>query len=458
MELLLRLCESDKPLVRSISCWCTSRFSQWICYEQNPQREAILRSVLKSLLQRVLDKNKRVQEAACSAFATLEEEARVQLVPYLDDIVQTLVRAFQYYQAKNLLILYDATGTLADCVNCELDKPQYVQALLTPLAQRFETVADNDRSIIALFECLGQMANNIGMSMLPLIPKIVQRCVRLVQEGARAAQMWQQNPNEYEKPDREVTAASIDLLSSIVEGLQIKADDVLRGQNFICVVPEVLKDSALQVKQSAFALVGDVAKFCSIEFLGPYLPDILSHAAAALKANGSPTVSNNASWAIGEICLKAGPEFMGRYLEGVLEALVSVLTRAQQPLLLQNVCITIGRLGMVCGQQMGKALPSFAPMWCEIMQRARWDAEKVNAFNGFCMMVRANPQGCAGCVPQLAAAICSFVPPPPVLEPHFREILTSYKQLLGANWATVYSQMGQHVQLKLQHLYGITVQ
>lgn len=50
------------------------------------------------LLIRVLDSSKRVQEAACSAFATLEEEASTELVPYLSDIISTLSVAFQRYQ------------------------------------------------------------------------------------------------------------------------------------------------------------------------------------------------------------------------------------------------------------------------------------------------------------------------------------------------------------------------
>ena len=50
------------------------------------------------LLKRVLDANKRVQEAACSAFATLEEEACTELVPYLGFILETLVYAFGKYQ------------------------------------------------------------------------------------------------------------------------------------------------------------------------------------------------------------------------------------------------------------------------------------------------------------------------------------------------------------------------
>lgn len=53
----------------------------------------------------LLDDNKKVQEAGCSAFATLEEEAGSALDPYLQPILQNLVFAFTKYQQKNLLIL-----------------------------------------------------------------------------------------------------------------------------------------------------------------------------------------------------------------------------------------------------------------------------------------------------------------------------------------------------------------
>lgn len=58
-----------------------------------------------------------------SAFATLEEEACTELVPHLAYILDTLVFAFSKYQHKNLLILYDAIGTLADSVGHHLNKP-----------------------------------------------------------------------------------------------------------------------------------------------------------------------------------------------------------------------------------------------------------------------------------------------------------------------------------------------
>ncbi|KMT02373.1 hypothetical protein BVRB_9g204870 isoform A [Beta vulgaris subsp. vulgaris] len=40
------------------------------------------------LLRRILDTNKRVQEVACSAFTTLEEEAVEELAPRLETILQ----------------------------------------------------------------------------------------------------------------------------------------------------------------------------------------------------------------------------------------------------------------------------------------------------------------------------------------------------------------------------------
>ena len=40
---------------------------------QSPEGQPQFDAVLTGLLRRILDSNKRVQEAACSAFATLEE-------------------------------------------------------------------------------------------------------------------------------------------------------------------------------------------------------------------------------------------------------------------------------------------------------------------------------------------------------------------------------------------------
>jgi transportin-1 len=89
-----------------------------------------------NLLKRVLDPSKSVQEAACSAFATLEEVAGERLLPYLEPILQNLMFAFHQYQTKNILILYDAISTLAEAVRDGLNTPAIVQMLMPPLMER----------------------------------------------------------------------------------------------------------------------------------------------------------------------------------------------------------------------------------------------------------------------------------------------------------------------------------
>lgn len=100
----------------------------------------------------VLDNNKRVQEAGCSAFATLEEDAGMELAPYLEPVLRNLVFAFEKYQHKNMLILYDAVGTLADAVGRELSNPTYVEILMPPLTNRWAKLKDDDVDLIPLLE------------------------------------------------------------------------------------------------------------------------------------------------------------------------------------------------------------------------------------------------------------------------------------------------------------------
>jgi len=466
MELLIGLCSSQKPLLRSISCWCISRFSPWVCHPQTPNQQQVLTSVLKALLQRCLDRNKRVQEAACSAFAHLEEAALTQLAPFLDDIVRTFVAAFQLYQTKNLRNLYDAMGTLAWAVGPTLNQQKYVEALLVPIIQKFEAVPDNDITTVALFECVSNMCQNLGTSLVPVIPRFVQRCMAIVPRVAQAAKMWEQNPNEFERPDRELMAASVDLLAGIIDGLGERSKELLAQTNFLVVLGDALKDNAPRVQQSGYALMGTCASKC-MEPLVPMLPDLLPLCAAGLGPTRLATVKQNASWAIGEVVVRVGPEFMAPYLDilvpalaGALQPKLNVAGRPGQgqQVLLTNVSITMGRVGLSCGDKMGKYLPSFMGQWCVIMRHARADEEKAKAFQGMCNMIKANAAAAASFLPQLLAC-CSVLQflqqmAPPLLA-QIKELLHGFKSSMGPQWGTAYAGLDEESRQKLQLLYQL---
>jgi transportin-1 len=103
-------------------------------------------------LQTVNDTNKKVQEAGCSAFATLEEQAGTLLIPYLKPILEHLRVGFDRFQHKNLLILYDAILTLADSVGSALNQPEYITLLIPPLLNKWERIGDEDRGLVSLLE------------------------------------------------------------------------------------------------------------------------------------------------------------------------------------------------------------------------------------------------------------------------------------------------------------------
>jgi transportin-1 len=92
--------------------------------------------------------------SGCSAFATLEEDAGAELAPYLEPVLRNLVFAFDKYQHKNMLILYDAVGTLADAVGPALQNPMYVEILMPPLNKKWSKLKDDDDDLIPLLEVL----------------------------------------------------------------------------------------------------------------------------------------------------------------------------------------------------------------------------------------------------------------------------------------------------------------
>lgn len=115
-------------------------------------RHQYLEPLVQLLLQRILDNNKRVQEAACSSFSLLEEAASVDLIPYLQPILRTLSGALTKFQKRNLLLLYDTLGTLADVLGENLNTPQFIELIIPPLLKKFQQVDEESTEIFPLLE------------------------------------------------------------------------------------------------------------------------------------------------------------------------------------------------------------------------------------------------------------------------------------------------------------------
>uniref|UniRef100_A0A3P8QNN5 Importin N-terminal domain-containing protein n=1 Tax=Astatotilapia calliptera TaxID=8154 RepID=A0A3P8QNN5_ASTCA len=428
-HLIQCLCDK-KALVRSIACWTLSRYAHWVV-SQPP--DAHLKPLMTELLKRILDGNKRVQEAACSAFATLEEEACTELVPYLSFILDTLVFAFGKYQHKNLLILYDAIGTLADSVGHHLNQPVSPNVLDTAACIYTKMTKNKDKNLpLVLFRSTYKTAS------FPIV----------------SPPLLSQQPDQYEAPDKDFMIVALDLLSGLAEGLGGHVDTLVARSNIMTLLFQCMQDTMPEVRQSSFALLGDLTKACF-----PHVKPCIAEFMPILGTNLNPefiSVCNNATWAIGEICMQMGVE-MQPYIAMVLNQLVEIINRPNTPkTLLENTAITIGRLGYVCPQEVAPMLPQFIRPWCTSLRNIRDNEEKDSAFRGICIMIGVNPGGVVQDFIFFCDAVASWVNPKDDLRDMFYKILHGFKEQVGEeNWQQFSEQFPPLLKERLAACYGV---
>ncbi|GLJ54534.1 hypothetical protein SUGI_1171160 [Cryptomeria japonica] len=436
VSFLVPLLDDKYPLVRSITCWTLSRYSKWIVQAAgHTEGHDQFDKVLTGLLRRILDSNKRVQEAACSAFATLEEEAAGELAPHLELILQHLLCAFAKYQRRNLRIVYDAIGTLADAVGGELNQPKYLEILMPPLIAKWQQHSDSDRDLFPLLECFTSIAQALGPGFTQYAEPVFLRCINLI----RIQQSVKADPIKAGVTyDKEFIVCSLDLLSGLAEGLGSGIESLVARSDLRNLLLQCCADEAADVRQSALALLGDLAKVCAVH-LQPNLADFLNAAAKQLQpaeVKENVSVANNACWAIGEIAIKLRQE-ISPIAMSIMSCLVPILSNTEglNKSLLENSAITLGRLGWVCPDIVSLHMEHFMRPWCFALRTIRDDIEKEDAFRGLCAMVRANPPGALSSLVHMCQAIASWHEIRcEDLHNEICHVLHGYKQMLGTTW------------------------
>jgi len=458
---LLATLADSRALVRAITCWTLSRFSQWICQQPADQ---YLGPLIYELLKRVLDGNKRVQEAACSALATLEEHATSSLLPFIPFILETLVVAFTKYQQKNLMILYDAVGTLADAVGESLNRAEYIAMLMPPLIHKWNLLKDEDRDLFPLLECLSSVATALGIGFEPYVEPVLKRSVSLIEKTLQQDAAHRQAQIEAaelgckflcDPPDKDFVIVSLDLLSGLVEGLGFHIEGLVSSSGLLAHFSRCLQDPMAEVRQSAFALLGDLSKTCPAIVL-PNVAQLMP----VIVENLDPrfvSVCNNAAWAAGEMAVKLGGEEMQVFIPTLVNPLVEIINKANSPrTLLENTGITLGRLGLVCPALVAPSLPLFIRPWCTSLRNIRDNEEKESAFQGMCLMVSLNPGGAVQHFLFFCDAVASWTNPPAQLKDMFEKILGGFKRQVGPeNWAAFSQQFPQPLKERLAASYGI---
>ena len=149
----------------------------------------------------------------------------------------------------------------------------------------------------------------MGQAFLPYAPPVFERCTHIIHTSLLQYQQYQQNP-ELDEPDKSFLVVALDLLSGLTQGLGMALEPLIRVSepNLLSLLTVCLKHPNAPVRQSAYALVGDMAMGCFV-LLRPHMPGIMSE--LIMQLDPEPkfefiSASNNAAWSVGEVALRYG--------------------------------------------------------------------------------------------------------------------------------------------------------
>ena len=435
---LISLLNDAQPVVRQITCWCLGRYSEWASHLQDPAQKArYFERMMEGILHRMLDNNKKVQEAAASAFASLEEKSDAFLVPYCEPILRQFVACFARYKDRNMYVLYDCVQTLAEAVMGELARPNLVEILMPALIDRYNRISDQSRELFPLLECLGYIAAAYQDAFSPFAPPLFQRCIKIIYENLQEYIALVQG-HAVDEPDKDFLITSLDLLSAIVQAIDPRksAELVANSQpRFFDLLCFCMEDPNYEVRQSSYALLGD----CAINIypqLEPFIPNIMPILGKQLDLDLIPdddretgfSVLNNACWSCGEIAVDPNVA-LSPYIEKLYQGLYSIITNEEViDSVNENAAMALGRLGLCCSDRLAPLLGEYAGLFLKSMANIEFTREKASSFLGFNQVVVKNPQAMESCLGDYFRAIAMF-PSKSVQQEDYHDILTSFQQV-----------------------------
>ncbi|CCH44449.1 Importin subunit beta-2 [Wickerhamomyces ciferrii] len=449
---LVERLQDTESSVRQITCWTLGRYSSWICSEAHKGGlySNYFAPTFQSIVSCTLDKKKMVQESACSSLAQFIENSESELIqPFAQALVENFQQCFQKYQRKNLVVLYDAIQTFVERI--EIDD-ESIQAILPPLLKKWEILNDEDKELWPLLECMSSVAASLGEKFAPYAIQVYQRSIRILEHCITLDKQVIQDPT-INTPEKDFIVTSLDLIDGLCQGLTEHSGELI-DEHLIRLLLECFNDPTDDVRQSAYALLGDIAIYIP-NTLGSYLDQVILSIDREILARNfdSYAVVNNATWALGEISLRIN---LNKYLEKLVGTLIDLLNSnsTTAATVLENSAITIGRIGINSPEFFSTHIQEFLLEWSKHMLYLEENEEKETAFQGICNIISANPTGFNNeSLIAFVNSITMYLSPGQKLAEIFQKLLIGYKEMLGDNWSNFLQTIDNPEELRSR--YGI---
>ncbi|KAF1744717.1 hypothetical protein MXB_5499, partial [Myxobolus squamalis] len=211
---LLMFLNHNAVLVRSISCWTLSRYSQF--YADNP---IYIERVVLSIFDCMADSNKFVQNGAISGLSCLLELCNDKMGQFCDIFAEKVIFCLGIYKEHNMNNLYDFIARLAHLLPGFDSHPIFVNQILPSMISKLVTNhSEYTFSDLALLDSISYLTLSLKEKLFPYCDSLVEFCIQVVEQGVNQIIASEQDCN-ISFPDKDYIITCLDLLSCFSENV-----------------------------------------------------------------------------------------------------------------------------------------------------------------------------------------------------------------------------------------------
>lgn len=437
------LCTNEMVPVRTIACWTLGRYASFVAREDDN-----LDIVMATLFKKMKEKSKLVQRSACTAVAEFFSTGPGRMSNYLDTFLQVFVDCFYRYQTKNLNTLYDTLSECSESLGSSVKNCRLGQSVLPLLIDRWLMMPEDDTATFHLMECIGFVCKSVEEESIPFASDIFDKCIHI------ASAVLESDCSGFDDTvDPEFAICALDLLSSLMEGLQTHCEPILQSKSgLLQVIYKAMDSNSADLRQSSIAVFGEIVQ--SVRTLQIPLAQFIPPLCKCMD-HRHPAVCTNASWALGLIVMQES-RAISPFVDALVDCVADMfLSPDANKGLVSNLSITLGRISLQFPNNVGaKLFKCFRP-WCMALAQYQNDQEKLIAFQGMLRAISAAPESVIEHTGAFILAVGMWRQLPPPLEPEIRHILSILKHGAGDHWFTVISQCPSDLRESVLSHFGI---
>jgi len=478
MPFLCQRITDNHYLIRCIACWTLSRFCSWFL-KQKDDNKLLVPLMEKMLSELVLDKSKRVQQAAISAVASLLEQGQARMIPYIEIITQQLQECLVRYKLKNLPFLFDCLMVLLSYFHETISQsPELFQSLIDVAVRRLMCLDDDQPAVFGVLEFLSNTAVYLGEQFHRWAPMIWDRCTRMANgylQATRIAEQHKANNQDYDFPRIQIFTISIDMLSAITEAVNGEIEKYVKSEdNILPIIEGGIQLSIPACKHVIFGLLGVLVDPISdpnnmngksmLPILRSHMDKLIPLAIENLTPHNEQLFVN-ANYFIGQT-VKRVPKMIEPFLQPMMKRLVQILKMPIPPQMSVpflgtqigpsrqtycSACFTVARIAHAYEKEVSSVFSEFALEWAYHLGLCQEDEEKTFAYRVFFRQVQANPnvflQEEIG-VSVLCNSIASWWEPSDTFLVISKQMISQFKQAIvqnGGDWEKHMGRMDENL-------------